>query len=795
MSKRILILLLIITLVVFTFCTKKSTSPEEQLLPPTDLTISLVENNKIQINWVDNSTNETAYLIDRKMGTFNWLENFGEVTANITSFTDNIPTSSDTVFSYRIRAFDDENYSSYSDTIAWFSTNSAPANLQIEQIAQDSIKLTWQDNSIGEQYFRIDRKIDEKGWQTNYAHVPADTTYFLDYTTALYDTCNYKIFAVSGISYSDSTENAFIPFLPAPTTLQLQALSATEVKLTWQDNCENEDGYLVYKRLEETAWNITPIPANTEEWTDEDVIPGIMNYYKVCAYIGYDHSGYVEDSLNTLPVPTNLQIEQQNVHTFKLNWQDNSNFEQGFKIDRKIDDEDWVNEIGIVDSNITTWTDSTLGRNYNVVYYRSYAYYEEYNSTKIESNSNIVFPAPSDLSYTILDINSISLTWTDKSEGEEGFILQRKVFGDNWEELIVLPKNSTEYTDNTLNNEDIFLYRVYAYAGENQTAYSNAVSFPYHILIPEIYPTIQIGINYANDGDLVLVQPGTYIENINYTGKDIIVGSFFLITQDASYISQTIIDGNQNGIVVEFSSGEDSTAYLIGFTITNGDANLGGGIYCNNSSPLIINNNINNNTAGCGGGIYCGDNSHPIIKNNKIFSNKSSYYGGGIYCLEESNPYILNTSIFENLATYSGGGIACHSNSNPIIINTNICKNANISGSNGSGIWCWDNSNPFILNSIISENIGCYGIYINSNSSANINYSCFWNNEGGNFYNCSGGIGTIELNPLFKDSENGNFHLKAGSPCIDAGNPDPQYNDPDGTRNDMGAYGGPGGDW
>jgi len=68
MSKRILILLLIISLVVITFCTKKSTSPEEQLLPPTDLTISLVENNKIQINWIDNSTNETAYLIDRKNG-------------------------------------------------------------------------------------------------------------------------------------------------------------------------------------------------------------------------------------------------------------------------------------------------------------------------------------------------------------------------------------------------------------------------------------------------------------------------------------------------------------------------------------------------------------------------------------------------------------------------------------------------------------------------------------------------------------------------------------------------------
>ncbi len=79
MSKRILILLLIITIAVFTFCTKKSTTPEEQLLPPTNLTISLVENNKIQLTWTDNSTNEIKYIIDRKRGIEDWFNNYNEV--------------------------------------------------------------------------------------------------------------------------------------------------------------------------------------------------------------------------------------------------------------------------------------------------------------------------------------------------------------------------------------------------------------------------------------------------------------------------------------------------------------------------------------------------------------------------------------------------------------------------------------------------------------------------------------------------------------------------------------------
>ena len=67
--------------------------------------------------------------------------------------------------------------------------------------------------------------------------------------------------------------------------------------------------------------------------------------------------------------------------------------------------------------------------------------------------------------------------------------------------------------------------------------------------------------------------PGTYIENINYNGKNIVVGSLFLSSGDTSYISQTIIDGNQNGSVVTFENGEDSTAILSGILITNGYAN------------------------------------------------------------------------------------------------------------------------------------------------------------------------------------------------------------------------------
>jgi len=76
----------------------------------------------------------------------------------------------------------------------------------------------------------------------------------------------------------------------------------------------------------------------------------------------------------------------------------------------------------------------------------------------------------------------------------------------------------------------------------------------------------------------------------------------FYTTQDTSYISQTIIDGNQDDSVVTFESEEDSTSVLSGFTITNGLAESGGGIYCHSSSTILEKVTITGNLAEVAGG-------------------------------------------------------------------------------------------------------------------------------------------------------------------------------------------------
>ena len=166
------------------------------------------------------------------------------------------------------------------------------------------------------------------------------------------------------------------------------------------------------------------------------------------------------------------------------------------------------------------------------------------------------------------------------------------------------------------------------------------------------FKTIQYAIEHANtsSGDTILVAVGTYAENINFRGQDIVIGSLTLTTSDKSYVSQTIIDGgspsnSDSASVVTFIGGETSAAKLVGFTLQNGNGLIinsrryGGGIFTKNASPslkhLSVKNNANSTgvTIVYGAGIYFGTNSDAILDSSEIINNGESVvgFGGGIY--------------------------------------------------------------------------------------------------------------------------------------------------------------------
>ena len=188
------------------------------------------------------------------------------------------------------------------------------------------------------------------------------------------------------------------------------------------------------------------------------------------------------------------------------------------------------------------------------------------------------------------------------------------------------------------------------------------------------YSSIQAAITAAGSGDTIIVCPGTYEENIVLNNKNITLQSRDPL--DPTVVAATIIDGGGSGHVVEFSGGDTST--LEGFTITNGNAYNGGGIYIwGNSFPTISDNVITNNTANeAGGGIVLislngNATNYTTITGNTITSNTAGTYGGGIDLWASNNVTIDNNSITGNTSNaYGGGIIVAHGSSSTITGNT-----------------------------------------------------------------------------------------------------------------------------
>ena len=138
--------------------------------------------------------------------------------------------------------------------------------------------------------------------------------------------------------------------------------------------------------------------------------------------------------------------------------------------------------------------------------------------------------------------------------------------------------------------------------------------------VPGDYPTIQAAISALGDDDVIVVAPGTYVETIDFLGKNLTVRS-------SGGPDATVIDGGGLDTVVTFEDNETANAKLIGFTITNGHGPDG-------SAPAR------------GGGIHCARDTQPTIENCRIVGNQGSAGApfvmagaGGIHC-RESGPSI-----------------------------------------------------------------------------------------------------------------------------------------------------------
>jgi parallel beta-helix repeat protein/predicted outer membrane repeat protein len=274
--------------------------------------------------------------------------------------------------------------------------------------------------------------------------------------------------------------------------------------------------------------------------------------------------------------------------------------------------------------------------------------------------------------------------------------------------------------------------------------------------VPGDYATIQAAIDAATAGDTIYVAANTYSEDITLVDEVDVLGAG---------ASVTIIYGSHTGPVVQ-ADGVGAGTTFDGFTVTNGAAGVGGGMYNNNSSPLVSNCVFTGNSATLnGGGMYNYDHSSPMVTNCVFTGNSAGNWGGGIDCQEYSSPIITNCVIANNSAGNSGGGIYSHMTPAPIITNNTIVKNS--AGNSGGGIGVnGATDKPVITNNIIYDNTATNGsgVYC-ANPPLDIDYNDVFNNT---LVGCTSNHDP-SADPLFEDELAGDYHLQVTSPCIDAG--------------------------
>lgn len=304
------------------------------------------------------------------------------------------------------------------------------------------------------------------------------------------------------------------------------------------------------------------------------------------------------------------------------------------------------------------------------------------------------------------------------------------------------------------------------------------------------HASIQAGLSAALPGDTVLVAPGTYSgqqnTNLDFGGKAVT-----LLSEDGA--GSTAIDGQWGARAFTFTSGEDTTSVVRGFTIVDGyDSTSGGAVYCYGSSPKLSECRFAGNAAGTpgsgglGGAVYVEQsgivvedclfegntaddgagmftrNSASTVRRTRFVDNVATNGGGGLRILYNGGTITRCTFVGNTAPTYGGGLYFCYSS--PIFRNCTLAYNA---ASQGGAAYGYD-ATPTFVNCIVAHSTEGTAFYCPGTSVFTITDCCIYGNEGGDVP-CGNASDNIFEDPLLCNFAGGILSLEDCSPCLGAG--------------------------
>ena len=203
--------------------------------------------------------------------------------------------------------------------------------------------------------------------------------------------------------------------ITAPSNLEAEPEEFSYIKVKWDDNSGNEEGFYIersYTPDTTYGWEtIGSVGQNSRQFFDYWVANNVTYFYRVNAYAGTERSEYSNIAFataiidtNLIPMaPSNLIITDTTSTSITINWQDNSNNENGFIIARRKQDEVLFTYIDTVESDILTYQEVGLTPD-NLYFYKVCAY----NNFGLSDFTNTVYSFTQSSTSIINHTNQIS---------------------------------------------------------------------------------------------------------------------------------------------------------------------------------------------------------------------------------------------------------------------------------------------------------------------------------------------------------------------------------------------------
>ena len=455
--------------------------------PPLQVTVATVSETRLEVAWVDNSTNETSFVLERSIGKSRY-QPLATLPAATTGYAD-AGLLPGTKYRYRVRAAADAAVSKGAvgagTTAAWsISTAASP----------DQVDLNWGDYWTGETGYVVTRATG-KGKARKIATLPADTTTYSDTTVLRETSYTYTVTAVSGGRKSKpgrgkaTTPSEPVPTRPAaPSNLAAAPVTWSSGILTWQDNGVDESGFRVERSRDGQSWIQTAVVgAGVTSHTAESLEASDTYLFRVCAYNAAGDSDFSNSAAVTTPAapaapaaPSGLTAVAASTSQINLTWQDNSADEDGFRIERSADGVSFA-QIAAVAEGATAYPVTGLNASttyrFRVVAYNAVGDSIYSNTVTATTAAAAVAPAaPSALTAAAASTSRINLSWSDNSANEDGFNVERSTDGVHFTQVGTVGAGVTTYGATGLGAGARYFFRVRAYNPVGNSAYSNSAS-------------------------------------------------------------------------------------------------------------------------------------------------------------------------------------------------------------------------------------------------------------------------------------------------------------------------------